>query len=498
MNDVLSLPYQEAVPNIQLGGILLNNQIVKDGAVHLVLQSFTRHGLIAGSTGSGKTKTMQVLAEQLALAGIPCLVMDIKGDISGLAMPSVGNDFLVDRAKTLDLTFEARAFSVEMLTLNHLMPGLPLRATVDFFGAVLFSRMLGLNETQTGVVTIIFEYAKEAQLPLVDLNDFRSVLHYAQTEAGKKAIESRFGGISSASVGTIVRKIIELEAQGGGDLFGEPAYNVQDLVRTNGSGEGIISILRLMDMQDKPKLFSTFMLKLLSDVYRSFPELGDVAKPKLVLFIDEAHLIFNNASKALLELLETMIKLIRSKGVGIFFCTQLPTDIPDAILSQLGLKIQHSLRAFTAKDRQAMKLVAQNFPPTEYYNTEQLLTSLGIGEALVTALDSKGRPTPLIQCLIRPPESRMGVLSDQEMRTLVNQSALYAHYKEPENKRSAAEMLTEEEPVSSPAIPKKPKQKTVEEVTVFTHLSKNTLVRQLVRQFFRQLTSQLIKLFKIK
>lgn len=500
MYDDLRSPYQAgSLPALQIGGILVDNQLLTDASVNLVLKSFNRHGLIAGATGSGKTKTIQVLSEQLSLAGVPSLVMDIKGDISGLAMPGVASEALIARSKSLNLDYTPRAFPVEFLTLNESHSGVPLRSTVADFGPVLFARMLDVNETQEGVITVLFEYAKQEHLPLIDLGDLKSLLQFVQTDSGKAKIEERFGGVATSSVGTIMRKIIELESQGGDGFFGEPAFDVMDLVRANAQGLGIISILRLLDMQDKPKLFSTFMLKLLSDVYRKMPELGDPDKPKLILFIDEAHLIFSNASKALLSLLDTMVKLIRSKGIGLIFCTQTPNDIPESVLSQLGLKIQHALRAFTAKDRKAMKLVAQNFPPSIHYNTEQLLTALGIGEALLSSLDGKGQPTPLIQCMIRAPESRMGILSDQELTQIVTSSTLYPRYSQRQERNSAKEILSAQktETVQS--------QKSSEEVgkesnepSVITAVTKNTLFRQIIRQLVRDMTRALMSALGIK
>jgi len=495
MYDDLRKPYQIGdLPAVRLGGILLNDQLVPDAPVNLVVKSFNRHGLIAGATGSGKTKTMQVLSEQLSLLGVPSLVMDIKGDISGLAEAGEANPVLEERAKSLGLTYSPRAFPVELLSLNEsAQEGIPLRSTVEAFGPVLFSRMLDVNETQAGVVTILFEYAKLNKIPLIDLADLKALLQFAQSDQGKEKIEASFGGVSSASVGTIVRKIIELESQGADQFFGEPAFDVMDLVRTNAQGLGIISILRLLDMQDKPKLFSTFMLKLLSDVYRQMPELGDPPKPKLVLFIDEAHLIFSNASKALLSLLDTMVKLIRSKGVGLIFCTQTPNDIPDSVLSQLGLKIQHALRAFTAKDRKAMKLVAQNFPSSQYYDTEVLLTSLGIGEALVSGLDAEGEPTPLVECRVRAPESRMGVISPQEIATVIATSTIMPHYGKRVKEASAQQVLGAQtaEAVNSTIETPKNKAKMNDE-TLVEKISKSTLFRQIVRQIMRDLTRTLL------
>ncbi|KTD45660.1 ATPase [Legionella rubrilucens] len=495
MYDDLRVPYQAGeLPALQLGGIMLDGKLLQDAPVNLVLKSLNRHGLIAGATGSGKTKTIQVLCEQLSLAGVPSLVMDIKGDVSGLAVPGESNAFLKNRSHSLNLAFTPRGFPVELFTLDRGVQGVPLRGKVSDFGALLFSRMLDVNETQTGVATILFEYAKDRQLPLNDLNDFKAILQYMQSDEGNADVEARYGGVSSASIGSIMRKIIELEAQGGDDFFGEPAFKVTDLFRTTAEGLGIVSILRLMDMQDKPLLFSTFMIKLLSDVYRQSPELGDPPKPKLVLFIDEAHLIFNHASKALLNLLETMVKLIRSKGIGLVFCTQTPNDIPEAVLSQLGLKIQHALRAFTAKDRQAMKLVAQNFPPSTHYATEQLLTSLGIGEALVSALDGNGQPTPLIQCLIRAPESRMGILTEAQVQTIIHQSSLFSVYGQRQSTQSAAERLgsAKNRTASAETAPGEiSSDSSRQEPSMLEQLSKNTLLRQLIRDIWRKLLNSL-------
>lgn len=500
MYDDLRRPYQvNDVSVLQLGSILMDGQVLSEAPVNLVLKSLNRHGLIAGATGSGKTKTVQVLAEQLSLAGVPSLVMDIKGDVSGLSMPGENNERLFSRNQSLNLAFNPRSFPVELLTLTESTPGVPLRSTVDDFGPLLFSRMLGLNEAQSGVMTIVFEYAEQENLPLIDLNDVKSLLQFLQTDEGKYAIESSFGLVSSASIGAIMRKLVELASQGGAEFFGEPAFDVRHLIQLNEQGEGIISILRLLDMQDKPLLFSTFMLKLLSDIYRQMPELGDPDKPKLVLFIDEAHLIFKQASKALLSLLETMVKLIRSKGVGLIFCTQTPNDIPESVLSQLGLKIQHALRAFTAKDRKAMKLVAQNFPPSNYYQTEHLLTSLGIGEALVCALDAKGQPTPLVHCLIRAPESRMGILTDAELTSEMRRSRLYPQYQQRQDRQSAYELLEKRKSQEKPVEPSASKPvRDKQDPSMIETVTKNTLFRQVIRQLFRDLTRELLVLLGLR
>lgn len=489
--------YQKPVlPSIQLGGMTVGERLLSESPVYIALKSLNRHGLIAGATGSGKTKTIQSLCEQASLAAVPCLVMDIKGDISGLAAAGTHYEALIARNQSMQLPFEPKAFPCEFLTLEEKDIGIPLRATLASMGSLLFSRMLGVNNTQAGILTIVFEYAKHHNIPLIDLADLKSLLRFMQSDQGKPTIQQQYGNVSSASVGAVMRKIIELESQNAQSFFGEPAFSVEDLLRINADNRGIISVVRLMDMQDKPALFSTFMLKLLSDLYRSMPEIGDAEKPKLLVFIDEAHLMFKQASPALLSLVETMVKLIRSKGVGLIFCTQTPNDIPDAVLSQLGLKIQHALRAFTAKDRKAMRLVAQNFPPSDIYDTERLLTSLGIGEALVSALNIKGVPMPLVTCRIRAPESRMGVLSNKEASALVQQSSLRAKYGTRIDSSSAAARL----PSASTRSSQKPHRKSStnpQKPSFWSKLSKNTLFRQLARQVFRQVTQAFLAIFTI-
>jgi uncharacterized protein len=492
MYDDLRIPYQAgSLPSLQIGAVMVKGALITDAPIHLVLKSLNRHGLIAGATGSGKTKTIQVLCEQLSLSGVPSLVMDIKGDLSGLAMPGEATEVIQERSHSLNLAYHPQGFPVEFLTLNALSEGVPLRSTVSDFGPVLLSRMFDVNETQEGVITILFAYAKQENVPLIDLADLKSLLHFMQTAEGNKKIGVQFGAVASASVSTILRKIIELESQGGADFFGEPAFDVMNLLQVNKSGFGIISILRLLDMQDKPKLFSTFMLKLLTDIYRKMPEIGDPDSPKLVLFIDEAHLIFANASKALLSLLDTIVKLIRSKGVGLIFCTQTPNDLPESVLSQLGLKIQHTLRAFTAKDRKAMKLVAQNFPPSQHYNTEQLLTDLGIGQCLLSSLDAKGQPTPLVQCLNRAPESRMGIVTHQELDQLIASSTLYSHYVQRQESRSAHEIITEQRTLREQPTPSV-KKANKKEASVIEAITKNTLFRQVARQLIRDMTRAIL------
>ncbi len=424
---------------VTLGAAMLDGETMTDAFVNVPLKTLNRHGLIAGATGTGKTKTLQVLAENLSEKGIPVLLMDIKGDLSGLAEPSLGHAKIDERHAKIGIPFESKAFPVEILTLSE-QDGVRLRATVSEFGPVLLSRILDLSETQSGIVAVIFKYCDDHKMPLLDLKDFKKILQYT-TQEGKQEFEDAYGRISTSSTGAILRKIVELEQQGADLFFGETSFEVNDLLRIDDNGRGYINILRLTDIQDRPKLFSTFMLSLLAEIYSTFPEQGDTGRPELILFIDEAHLIFNEASKALLNQIESIVKLIRSKGVGIYFVTQNPTDVPEAVLSQLGLKVQHALRAFTANDRKAIKLTAQNYPDTDYYDTASVLTSLGTGEALVSALDEKGKPTPLAATMMRAPMSRMDILTPSELSSLLSKSKLAKKYNTTIDRDSAYEML---------------------------------------------------------
>ena len=424
----------------KIGIGMLNGLPVSDAEVLLPLKTMNRHGLIAGATGTGKTKTLQVLAEVLSDNSVPVLLMDIKGDLSGIAAPGAENDKIRERYQHLGMIYQPVAYPVELLSLSG-EPGVRLRATVSEFGPVLLSKILGLNDTQAGFVAMIFKWCDDNQLPLLDLKDFIKVLQYISNE-GKAELEKDYGKISSTSTGTILRKVVELQQQGADTFFGEKSFEVDDLMRISDDGRGVVSVLRVTDLQDRPKLFSTFMLQLLAELYGSCPEEGDLDKPKLVIFIDEAHLIFEEASDALLQQIETIIKLIRSKGIGIFFCTQNPMDVPKDVLGQLGLKIQHALRAFTAADRKVIKQAAENYPETEFYKTDELLTQLGIGEALVTMLNEKGIPTPLVHVLLISPRSRMDILSEEEIGNLVNSSKLAKKYNQSTDSESAYEMLT--------------------------------------------------------
>lgn len=427
--------------SFRMGSAMLNKEVVTGADVFLALKTMNRHGLIAGATGTGKTKTLQVIAEGLSDASIPVVLMDIKGDLSGIAAAGTINSKIEDRIKLVGGEYKSSAFPVELMTLSEEKTGVRLRATASEFGPVLLSKILGLNDTQQGIVAMIFKFCDDTKMPLLNLKDFIKVIQYISNE-GKPIIEKDYGKISTSSTGTILRKVIELQQQGADVFFGEPSFEVEDLMRIGDDGRGVISILRVMELQDRPKLFSTFMLSLLAELYATLPEEGDLDKPKLVLFIDEAHLVFQEANEALLQQIETVIKLIRSKGVGIFFCTQNPQDIPAGVLAQLGLKVQHALRAFTAADRKVIKQAAENYPITEFYDIDELLTQLGIGEAFITLLNEKGIPTPLVHTMLLPPRSRMDILSDTEIEELVNKSKLAKKYAETIDSESAHEIIT--------------------------------------------------------
>jgi DNA helicase HerA-like ATPase len=502
----LETGYQFKGAAITLGGSIFNGETLSS-QVKVPLKTFNRHGLIAGATGTGKTKSLQVLAEQLSENGVPVVLMDLKGDLSGLAQPGTEKDFITQRHQKINIPYATTGFPVELLTLSK-APGIKLRATVTEFGPVLFSKILDLNETQQSVISLIFKYCDDHKLPMIDLKDLKKTLQFIIGE-GKEIIEKEYGAVSPSTVNTIQRKLIELEQQGAETFFGEPSFDVNDLTQMR-DGKGVISILRLTDIQDKPQFFSTFMLSLLSEIYATFPEIGDPEKPELVLFIDEAHLIFDNASKALLQQLEAIIKLIRSKGVGIYFCTQVPADVPQSILSQLGLKIQHALRAFTAKDRKDIEQAAENFPLSDFYKTDEILTQLGIGEALVTSLNEKGIPTPLVACCMRAPQSRMDILTSDEIQTLVAGSALVKKYDQNIDRESAYELLSKKIASAQSEDQQKELQqenkKAIESSSDqneesggwFSGLSKNTFVRQVGGILVREVTRGLLGALGVK
>lgn len=490
--EVVKTGYTFKGESFKIGCAMLDGSVVAGADVLLPFKTLNRHGLIAGATGTGKTKTLQVLAEGLSDASIPVLLMDIKGDLSGIAAAGNLNDKITERCQKLNIEYKPAAYPVDLLTLSE-QKGARLRATVSEFGPVLLSKILGLNDTQGGFVAMIFKYCDDNKLPLLDLKDFTKVLQFVSDE-GKAELEKTYGKISTTSTGTILRKVIELQQQGADVFFGEKSFEVDDLMRISDDGRGIISIVRVTDLQDRPKLFSTFMLQLLAELYATCPEEGDMDKPKLVMFIDEAHLIFQEANEALLQQIETIIKLIRSKGIGIYFCTQNPMDIPASVLAQLGLKVQHALRAFTAADRKVIKQTSENYPETDFYKTEDLITQLGTGEALVTILNEKGIPTPLVHCMIRPPQSRMDILSEMEIDSLVSKSKIAAKYNQVIDSKSAYEILTEKLEDAAKKEEQEAEEKTTrktttkKEKTIFddptvrsmTRTAGNTIVRTLL------------------
>ena len=439
-SEAIKAGYTFKGESVKIGRGMLDGEVVAEADVFLPLKTMNRHGLIAGATGTGKTKTLQMMSEALSDASVSVLVLDIKGDLSGIAMPGTANDKINERMLKIGGTYTPTQYPAELLTLSN-QKGVRLRATVSEFGPILLSKILELNDTQGGLVAMIFKYCDDNKMPLLDLKDFIKVLQYISDE-GKDEIEKSYGKIASASTGTILRKVIELQQQGADVFFGEKSFEVEDLMRISDDGRGIINVLRVSDLQDKPKLFSTFMLQMLAELYAICPEEGDLEKPKLVMFIDEAHLVFKEANQALLQQIETVVKLIRSKGIGIFFVTQNPMDIPAGVLGQLGMKVQHALRAFTAIDRKVIKQTAENYPETDFYKTEDLITQMGIGEAMVTMLNEKGVPTPLVHVMMAPPKSRMDILSDVEIDSIVGKSKMVPKYNQEINSESAYEILT--------------------------------------------------------
>ncbi len=470
---------------------MIDGEPVKGLQVRAPLSMFNRHGLISGATGTGKTKTLQGIAEGLSMAGVPVLLMDIKGDLSGLAADGNPHPKIEERHNAIGTPWKPISFPVELLTLSE-EPGVRLRATISEFGPVLLSKILGLNDTQQGVVALTFKYCDDNGLPLLDIKDFRTALNFIRGE-GKEIISKNYGYISGQSVGAIMRKLLELEQQGADMFFGERSTDVEDFLAQDLNGRGIIHVLRLVDMQSKPKLFSSFMLCLLAEIFEKLPEQGDSDKPQLILFIDEAHLIFEEASKELLKQIETIIKLIRSKGVGIYFCTQVPDDIPEDVLSQLGMKVQHALRAFTARDRKTIKKVAENYPLTDFYEVDRLIMEMGIGEAMITTLNEKGIPTQVVHTLLKAPASRMDVLNKKELNALIGRSRLAPKYNEAIDRRSAHEILLEKiEKADQRELDQlESKQETVKSKrkspSTFDTIMKSSVTRTVVRELTRGL-----------
>jgi hypothetical protein len=437
--DMLAAGYGFSDPPITLGSALEGGRVHQEPKIKVPIAMMNRHGLVAGATGTGKTRTLQLLTEQLSAQGVPVFVADIKGDLSGLAVPGEANDRITGRASDIGWSWTAAGVPVEFVSLTGGL-GVQLRATVSSFGPLLLGKALSLNETQTSVLTLVFKYADDSQLPLLDLPDLRAVLQFLASDEGKPALEG-YGGMSKATVGVLLRKLVELEAQGAERFFGEPEFDVTDMLRATSDGRGVVTCLELADAQDKPALFSTFMMWLLAELYHNLPEAGDLPKPKLVFFFDEAHLLFDDAPKAFLDQIQRVVRLIRSKGVGVYMVTQTPKDVPTDVLAQLGNRIQHALRSHTPDDDKALKATVRTYPKTEFYDLEETLTSLGTGEAVVTVLDAKGRPTPVVATRLIPPASRMAPLSPEELQADIRQSDLLAEYGQAVDRESARELL---------------------------------------------------------
>ena len=453
MNDALIAAAKAAfpsdIPGITLGAVMQGTDIDPHPLVRLPLSMMTRHGLIAGATGTGKTKTLQLMAEQLSAQGVPVFLADVKGDVGGIAMAGESNAKVDERAQATGYKWQSSAYPVELLSLTGATGG-QLRATVSSFGPLLLARVLGLNDTQSSVLALVFKYCDDKGLLLLDLSDLREVLQYLSDEGAAELKD--YGGMSKATVGVLLRNIIGLEGQGADKFFGEPEFDLKDLFSVERDGRGLISVLELSDVQDKPALFSTFMLWMLAQLYADLPEVGDLPKPKLVFFFDEAHLMFDDASKAMQDEIEKVTRLIRSKGVGVFYITQHPKDINETVLGQLGNRIQHALRAFTPDDEKQLRATANTIPKTEFYDIEATLTSLGTGEALISTLTAKGTPTQPFACHMVPPSSRMGPLTAEEVasRLQTPQAKKYATAVDRESAREVLEKRHADAQASAP------------------------------------------------
>jgi DNA helicase HerA-like ATPase len=487
--EMLAAGYASDEPALTLGAALdASQKLYREPKIRLPLAMANRHGLIAGATGTGKTRTLQLLTEQLSNQGVPVFVADMKGDLSGLAMPGDTTEKVSARSGEIGWDWKPKGVPVEFVSLTGGL-GVQLRATVSSFGPLLLGKVLSLNDTQTSVLTMVFKYADDNGLPLLVFADLRALLQFLGSDEGKAAL-AQYGGMSSASVGVLLRKMVELESQGAERFFGEPEFDVKDMVRTTSDGRGVVTCLELPDVADKPRLFSTFMMWMLAELYHNLPEVGDLPKPKLVFFFDEAHLLFEDAPKAFLDQIEQVVRLIRSKGVGVFFVTQTPKDVPEGVLAQLGNRIQHALRAHTPDDDAALRATVRTFPKTSFYDLEQTLTSLGIGEAVVTVLDNRGSPTPVVATRLIPPSSRMAPLTPEELQADIRQSDLLPEYGKTVDRESAREMLAARmaktaPPAEAQTTPSRP-GKTIAQVAagVLSSSIARTVGREVVRGIF--------------
>lgn len=496
--EAIQRSYNFKGDSLYLGAGVYDNHIIPEAKVNLSLRMMTRHGLVTGATGSGKTRTLQLMAEQLSAAGVPVFIPDMKGDLSGIAKAASSNDKIKERADALGIPYAPAGFPVELYSLTGKL-GAQMRATITEFGPVLLGKILELNDTQAGVLTMIFKYADDKRLPIVDFDDLKKVLNYLSEGPGAEEIKKEYGRISTATTGTILRKIAGLEQQGIHRIFGERSFDTDDLLEKV-DGKGVISLLNVSDIQHQPTVFSTFMLSLLAELYQRLPEAGDLDKPKLVFFLDEAHLLFKDAPKAFLEQIDQVIRLIRSKGVGIFFCTQLTQDVPANVLSQLGNRVHHVIRAFTPNDVKALRETINTFPKSDFYVMEQHFTQLGIGQAFVTVLNEKGIPTESVVTHLVPPASVMGPLSPPEYQQLLNGSSMYKKYSEIINPISAHELLEEkmkhfeqETQRTSEPVAREPKQSAPPRRTASTRRQKSTIEQVMGSSMARQVGRELIR-----
>jgi len=438
--EAIAPGYAFTGPALELGGLMADATNLTGDHIKIPLAMLNRHGLVAGATGTGKTKTLQMLAEQLSANGVPVFAADIKGDLSGLSLPGETNPKITDRANSIGQDWMAQGFPVEYFAIGGQGTGIPLRVTMSAFGPTLLAKVLGLNDTQESSLGLIFHYADKAGLPLLDLADLRAVVNFLVSDEGKGDLKG-LGGLSSATAGVILRELIAFEDQGADAFFGEPEFDTTDFLRVGADGKGLISLMELPNLQDRPAVFSTFLMWLLADLFHDLPEVGDIDKPKLVFFFDEAHLLFKGASKAFLEAIAQTVRLIRSKGVGVFFVTQSPTDVPADVLAQLGSRIQHQLRAATPNDAKALKQTVNTYPMSAYDDLGQVILSLGIGEAIVTVMSERGAPTPVAWTRLRAPQSLMGTADPSVMNQTVTTSPLYPKYAQAVDRESARELL---------------------------------------------------------
>jgi uncharacterized protein len=457
--DTIKAGYTFTEPALELGAAVIDGTAHPDVPVRIPMSVMNRHGLVAGATGTGKTKTLQLMAEQLSAAGVPVFLADIKGDLSGMASPGEPSDRTAQRATDVGQTWVPTACPTEFLSLGGQGSGTPVRATITSFGPILLSKVLGLNAVQESSLGLVFHFADSAGLPLLDLKDLRAVVQFLTSDEGKDDLK-QLGGLSAATAGVILRNLITFSDAGADEFFGEPEFDTKDLLRTTADGKGMVTCLELPGVQDKPVLFSTFLMWLLADLFTDLPEVGDPDKPKLVFFFDEAHLLFDDASKAFLDSIEQTVRLIRSKGVGVFFVTQTPKDVPSGVLAQLANRVQHALRAFTPDDAKALKATVSTFP-TSGYDLGQLLTQLGTGEAVITVLSERGAPTPVAWTRMRAPQSLMAPSPPTTVAAEVAASPLNGKYATAVDRQSAYEMLAAKlaQAAPPPAAPKQPAPK---------------------------------------